>query len=166
MAWIPLEAPSKDDLRALKQAYRGKARFLVDENLGTAVANFLKDSGYNAKFVQDLSLSGRSDEDVFALAWKEERVILTHDTDFLDDRQFPPHRNSGVVVIHPGADGRDDEGLTTCLMKILTIAGDSGAWFHGRKVDFTSDETITISSQKLRQRYFWPKKGQAMIWEE
>jgi hypothetical protein len=31
----------------------------------------LRGYGYNAKFVEELGLRGRSDEDVFAAAWKD-----------------------------------------------------------------------------------------------
>ena len=105
MPWKKLEEPSDDDRRELDLQFRGKARFLVDENAGIAVAKILQRSGYNAKFVEDLGLRGRSDEDVFAAAWKEKRVVITHDADFLDNNRFPPHRNPGVILIRPGSDG-------------------------------------------------------------
>jgi hypothetical protein len=93
MPWKELDEPSDDDRRELDLQYRGKARFLVDENAGIEVAKILQKSGYNAKFVADLGLRGRSDEDVFAEAWKNKQVVITHDADFLDNNRFPPNRN-------------------------------------------------------------------------
>ena len=38
MPWKKLEEPSDDDRRELDSQFRGKARFLVDENAGVGVA--------------------------------------------------------------------------------------------------------------------------------
>jgi hypothetical protein len=167
MPWVPLEQPAEDDLRRAMAQHRTRARFLVDESAGVGVARLLKDNGYNAKFVEDIGLRGHSDEDVFAAAWNERRVIITHDADFLDDRRFPPHRNPGVILIHPGADGHDDEGLIGCLVKALLIAGNHASWFQGTKLEFFSEE-IAISSEgePTRERFLWKRRGKVMKWIE
>jgi len=41
MPWIDLEIPSDDEMRKLRQGFRGNARFLVDENAGDEVAEWL-----------------------------------------------------------------------------------------------------------------------------
>jgi predicted nuclease of predicted toxin-antitoxin system len=128
-------------MREFKAEHRGKARFLVDESIGSNVAKFLQDNGFNTKYVADIGLLGHSDEDVFAAAWKDNRIIVTHDPDFLDDRKFPPHRNPGVILVRPGADGRDDRGLLACLAKATLIAGENAEWFRRRKLDFSTDES-------------------------
>src|SRR5271166_1713819 len=46
-------------------------------------AQYLRERGYNAVFANDVGLSGRSDEDVFAYAWRDKRMVWTHDRDFL-----------------------------------------------------------------------------------
>ncbi|HKM84981.1 MAG TPA: DUF5615 family PIN-like protein [Terriglobales bacterium] len=166
MPWKELDEPTDDDRRELDRQYRGKVQFLVDENAGIEVAKILQGSGYNAKFVADLGLRGRSDEDVFAAAWKDRRVIVTHDADFLDNNRFPPHRNPGVVLVRPGSDGRDDDGLVRCLAKAVLLAGKNAAWFRGKKLDFSSNEALTITSQSGRDRYIWRKHGMPLIWED
>jgi predicted nuclease of predicted toxin-antitoxin system len=166
MPWEQLDEPTDDDRRELDLQYRGKARFLVDENAGIEVAKFLQNSGYNAKFVADLGLRGRSDEDVFAAAWKNKRVVITHDADFLDNNRFPPNRNPGVVLIRPGSVGRDDERLLRCLVKAVLLAGNNATWFQGKKLDFSSDEALAITSQGGRQRYLWRKHGMPLIWKD
>src|SRR5260370_9406520 len=166
MVWKELREPSDDEAREIDLQYRGKARFLVDESVGPAVAEFVRSYGYNAKFVADVGLRGRSDEDVFAEAWKGSRIVLTHDADFLDDRRFPPHRNPGIIVIRPGASGRDDYGLLRCLSKAVIFGGKRASWFRGKKIDFTSDELLTITSQRTRNRYFWRKHRLPMISED
>src|SRR5260370_4036960 len=111
MPWNKLALATTDEKREMYEAYKGKARFLVDESMGTAIAKYLSEKGYNTKCVGEEGLGGRSDEDVFAFAWKSERIIVTHDPDFLDDRRFPPHRNPRIVLVRPCSSGRDDYGL-------------------------------------------------------
>jgi predicted nuclease of predicted toxin-antitoxin system len=166
MPWKELDEPTKDDKRELDLRYRGKARFLVDENAGISVAKILQGFGYNAKFAADLGLLGRSDEDVLAAAWKDGRIVITHDADFLDNYRFPPHRNPGVILVRAGSDGHDDDGLVRCLAKAVLLAGENATWFQGKKLDFSSAEALTITSQSGHARYLWRKHGMPMIWED
>src|SRR5713101_2894806 len=134
MGWKALEQPTSADIRDIRNEFAGKARFLVDESVGERVGEILRERCFNAKYAAECGLVGHSDEDVFAAAWADKRVIFTHDSDFMDDRRFPPHRNPGIVLIHPGAEGHDNERLLECLLKTLVIASDSGRWFIGRKI--------------------------------
>jgi predicted nuclease of predicted toxin-antitoxin system len=155
MSWVRLSVPSKEEKRAADQ-YRGRAKFLVDESLGETAAEILKDWGYNTKYVGEVELEGRCDEDVFAVAWNLKRVIITHDPDFLDDRKFPPHRNPGVIVIRPGSSGRDNHGLAISMRRATNIAAwDSGNWYRGRKLEFSSKDQLTITTQLSYTKYFY-----------
>jgi predicted nuclease of predicted toxin-antitoxin system len=106
VAWKRVELPPDKEMAAFVRDQKAKARFLVDESLGPAVAEVLRGAGWNVKFVADVNLAGHSDEDVLAFAHRDDRILLTHDADFLDDRRFPPHRNPGVVVL-PGGSGNE-----------------------------------------------------------
>jgi predicted nuclease of predicted toxin-antitoxin system len=156
MPWVKLEVPTKEEEQAIADRHRGRAKFLVDESIGETVAEILKHWGYNTKYAAEEGLLGRSDEDVFAAAWKLNRVIVTHDPDFLDDRKFPPHRNPGVIVIHPGASGKDNAGMLTSMARATNIAAwDSGEWYRGRKLEFTSQDQLTITSQRGYAKYMY-----------
>jgi predicted nuclease of predicted toxin-antitoxin system len=74
MKWKPLEAPGE-----LPEDFKRKTRFLIDEGLGPFVAEFLRRKGWNALFCGDFGLLGHSDEDVFACAWRERRILLNPD---------------------------------------------------------------------------------------
>src|SRR5271169_120904 len=102
--WRPLDRPSDSEIRDFERRFRKKARFLVDESLGVEAARAVEAEGYNCVFAGDVGLTRRDDTDVFAYAWRENRILLTHDHDFLDRRRFPDHRNPGVIVL-PGAAG-------------------------------------------------------------
>lgn len=56
-------------------------RFLIDANLGRKFARLISKAGYNAVFISDL-LANASDEDILALAGREDRVVITNDKDF------------------------------------------------------------------------------------
>jgi predicted nuclease of predicted toxin-antitoxin system len=165
MPWKPIYTPTDDEVSEFKKQYSGKARILVDENAGPEVARFLEGS-FNAKYVGDLGLVGKSDEEVFAAAWREKRVIVTHDTDFLNDRIFPPHRNPGVIRIAAGADGRNDEGLRRSLTIALMIAGNIGSWWIGTKIDFTSPENFTIHDGYSKRKMRWLAHQPVEEWVE
>jgi predicted nuclease of predicted toxin-antitoxin system len=89
MPWKPFQEPSDAEVREIVRENRGKAKFLVDENLGTEVTRVLRDDGWNVTDVFELNIVGQPDENVFAAARKLNRILLTHDEDFLDDRRFP-----------------------------------------------------------------------------
>lgn len=170
MVWLPLpeiQDYELDDYRQFRAEYSGKVRFLVDENMGDDVAEFLRGGGFNAKFIGDYGMCGHPDENVFNLAWKERRVIVTHDLDFMDNRSFPPHRNPGIIRIGPGADGTNVDGLKACLVIAVWIAGDIAQWYVGRKLDFTSRENIVIyDANGTKTKYRWPPKGPVQYWQD
>ncbi|MGH8896942.1 MAG: DUF5615 family PIN-like protein [Egibacteraceae bacterium] len=55
---------------------------MVDESLQQRVADRLTEAGYDTVHVGALGLLGASDDDVLAAAAREERILVTADTDF------------------------------------------------------------------------------------
>jgi predicted nuclease of predicted toxin-antitoxin system len=98
----------------------------------------LQDLKWNTTFAGEVGLSGHSDEDVFAYAFRENRLLLTHDRDFLDDRRFPIHRNPGVIVF-PGADG-SGEPLVAALRSVIPVIGSYRKAFRRFKIHITRTE--------------------------
>jgi hypothetical protein len=106
---------------------------------------------------------------VFAAAWKQRRVILTHDRDFLDNRKFPPHRNPGVVVFVVGASGEDEDRLLRgffLMQAYLKVFGQ--AYMIGTKIVFSDDEHLSIDRKyagSIRTTRFWVRRtGEALEW--
>ncbi|MGA2905333.1 MAG: DUF5615 family PIN-like protein [Candidatus Korobacteraceae bacterium] len=145
-------------------------RFLVDESLGNDAARLLRDQGYNAKFVEDLGLMGKADDAVFAAAWKDQRIVLTHDRDFLDNRRFPQNRNPGVVVFAVGASGEDDQRLLRAFSAMQSLVSAFGAAeMRGTKIVFLDDEHVNIERRNrtgrlVKMRYWVPANGPPMQW--
>lgn len=67
--------------------------FLLDENVDVRVGAFLKHEGHDVAFVP----KGIRNGEVLVLAAKDQRILVTHDTDFLD--AFVAHKNLSVVII-------------------------------------------------------------------
>ena len=56
-------------------------KFLADESVDYPIVKALRDSGLDTDYIAD-GFSGMADEDVIALANKNERILLTADKDF------------------------------------------------------------------------------------
>jgi predicted nuclease of predicted toxin-antitoxin system len=71
-------------------------RFLVDENLPVDVAELLRREGHDVVYLPHTGSRGASDEEVWRLAAREERSILTRDLDFpMPDSPRPP----GLILL-------------------------------------------------------------------
>jgi len=131
-----------EEVREFVTEHKRKTRFLIDESLGIEAARVIIEMGWNAIYVGDVGLGGRSDEDVMAYAWRQDRILLTHDDDFLDDRRFPPHRNPGVIVL-PGAEGTSGT-LERELARVLVTIGNHRTAYRGCKIHIREDGTWVI----------------------
>ncbi|MGD2085144.1 MAG: DUF5615 family PIN-like protein [Candidatus Aminicenantes bacterium] len=71
-----------------------KLRFLIDNALSPIFSKQLQNHGHDAIHVRDLDMQTCSDEEIFDFAQKEERIIVSADTDFgtiiaLRNERFP-----------------------------------------------------------------------------
>lgn len=78
-------------------------RFLLDECTFIATASFLRKLGFDVVTVNELGLSGLSDDKIFELAHKENRILLTFDKDFGNIFRFPLGTHPGIIIVrtHP-----------------------------------------------------------------
>jgi hypothetical protein len=142
MVWRSLPPLTKDDHAAMRRD-RKKARFLVDESVDPAVAEWLRGKGWNAVHAREIGLARHSDEDILAFAHREDRILLTHDAGFLDDRAFPPHRNPGVVVL-PGS--ADSEEFGRALGRVAGIVGTARGLWRQAKIKVGEDDCWSVST--------------------
>ena len=62
----------------------GQIKYHLDENVSNAVAESLRRRGINVTTTPGQNLNGASDRDQLAFAREQQRVIFTHDDDFLN----------------------------------------------------------------------------------
>lgn len=60
-----------------------RIRFHLDENVDPVIASALQRHGIDVSTAVGAGLRTRSDEDHLAFAFQEQRVVVTHDDDFL-----------------------------------------------------------------------------------
>lgn len=75
------------------------AAFLVDESLPRIVTRELLAAGHDATDVRDVGLRGAPDDQVFARARSEKRIVISGDVDFANTLRFPPGSHAGIVVL-------------------------------------------------------------------
>jgi len=78
-------------------------RFLTDENIPPALAEFLRQRGFDVKEVRGIGISGISDARIIELARGEERVLVTFDRHFGNLLLYPVDTHFGIIRIriHP-----------------------------------------------------------------
>ena len=76
-------------------------RVYVDANVPSGLVTFMRqDLGWDVLFVlEDPALRRAPDRAHFVHALDFGRTLITLDTDFLDDRRFPPASSPGVLVL-------------------------------------------------------------------
>jgi predicted nuclease of predicted toxin-antitoxin system len=57
-------------------------RFLIDNALSPVLAERLATAGHDAAHVRDYGLQAAGDDEIFARAQQEQRVLVSADTDF------------------------------------------------------------------------------------
>ena len=170
MPWDEIPQSSKEDRSSFLRENKKRARFLVDESVDPALADMLRQSGWNATHVREVGLLGHPDENVLAYAQREDLILLTHDPDFLDDRKFPPHRNPGVIVL-PGAEG-DRQAILEAVRDLLPVVGAFREIWRATKIAITHDRTWTVDTfdkdlgRRTRTKYRFRKHRRPEWWIE
>ncbi|MCL6447704.1 MAG: DUF5615 family PIN-like protein, partial [Armatimonadetes bacterium] len=136
----------------------------------TSMRVLVKFSAWMSKFLFGSGYAGlgKSDEDVYKAAYKEDRILLTHDRDFLNDRRFPPYRNPGVVIL-PGGQGDERVLLRSLSWMILVIGQFRNIWKES-KIIFHADDKMSVVSRDYktgaikRTIYWFQRHGPVLEW--
>ncbi len=92
-------------------------RFLIDECVGTEVVYYLRSQGYDSASVTE-NLPSADDRDVLSWAVREDRILITNDTDFgeLVFRDGYAHR--GLVLLRL----KDDHGANQVRILVSVLS--------------------------------------------
>src|SRR3989344_969531 len=108
LPWILLPSSLEEDSDQLLH----KMRFLLDESVHSGMFSFLSKLGHDVKLSPKIIKNG----EVFSLSLKEERILVTRDSDFLDPA-FTSSKHFGIWLIRlaPG----DIEGQRQVVSRLL-----------------------------------------------
>ena len=74
-------------------------KFLCDENISSSLAKSLRKKGYDVKDIKEEKLFGTPDSEIIKIAFKENRIILSHDKDFANLVSYKKSKHKGVILI-------------------------------------------------------------------
>ena len=80
----------------------------LDENLHLRLAIALRELGHDVHTLQDESLLGHDDMEIWERSQKESRFLITQDLDFSDLRQFAPGSHHGILLVRLRSPNRRD----------------------------------------------------------
>ena len=77
-------------------------KLLTDENIDLSISEYLRSQGFDVFAVKRSELQGKADIDIHAFAMSQNRVILTHDTDFSEIVYKNKTAFIGLIYLQPG----------------------------------------------------------------
>jgi predicted nuclease of predicted toxin-antitoxin system len=92
--------------------------FLIDNALSFRIAEGLREAGHDAIHVGNLGLAETGDSEIFAVAQKDDRVIVSADTDFGALLALWPHAKPSFILFR-----RSDKRPAIQLQILLTNLG-------------------------------------------
>ncbi len=128
--------------RELSMESQKRSRFLIDESIEWEVTNLLREMGWNAKRCSEVGLNVHSTEEILTFAYKESRILLTREGQFLNERKYPHYYYPGVVVLPPPVQG--DRAFLRALSICLYLVGDYPENYRGKKVTIAPDGTVSL----------------------
>lgn len=76
-------------------------RLKLDENFSPSLTEVFQAAGFDTHSVLDESLSGAADETIYETCLRENRCLVTFDTDFCNILNYPADETQGIIVVRP-----------------------------------------------------------------
>jgi len=73
----------------------------LDENFSSNLTGVFQDSGFDTHSVLEESLSGASDETIYETCIRENRCLITFDTDFCNILNYSAEDTQGIIIVRP-----------------------------------------------------------------
>lgn len=97
-------------------------RSLSDLCIPDRVHDYLRQRGWGILRADTFNLVGQPDENVWACARRENRVLISADDDFRSTRRFPLNNHPGCIMIDTSKGQRAGEAVIDLMIRTLTTA--------------------------------------------
>ena len=94
-------------------------RLILDADIPRSFLYQLQKKGHDVIDVRDISKTALKDEEVFTIACKEKRTLVTRDLDFSNILHYPPQESFGIIVLRTHLLSKEE--VFKILSKVLQI---------------------------------------------